>query len=189
MDEFFFPRNGIKHWSSSHQALLRQHEMANRHAPAWIAPMPQPNLSHLNDLPMPLFSGSYDCGWPPSSGYRVPPSEDELRRSRRNRLLLGVGLCFVPPLAPIGALVLLYCSADKALRLLAAFLESGLVEEWIGRMMRFAWSCIARSFQRAVGQARRRWGPKPQPKPVSIFDGPRHKLPAFNFSHLQRQCR
>lgn len=110
-DEFFFPSNGIQHWSSAHQALIHHHQQANWQPPVPLWPMPEPNFSHLNDLPMPLFNRGADI---PVRIERQPLSEEEKRKDRRFLLIVGgVMLCFIPPLSLIGLLVLSYYGATR----------------------------------------------------------------------------
>ena len=140
-DEFFFPSVGMKHWSSSHQALLASHQMG-RFKPQPPAPLwSMPDFSMQNDLSMPIIDWVPRCD-PPGRVEWEPLSDEERKRVWRNILIVGGLLCFVPPLAPIGFSVVLLCAAAGALRRLNKFLESGLIEERLGRFFRFAWSGV-----------------------------------------------
>lgn len=115
-----------------------------------------PDFSIQNDLSMPAFDWGSCSGPPP--GKREPLSEEERKKACRCFLKIGAFLCLIfPPLIPFGLSVAAFCAAAGAMRLFGEFLNSGLLEEWLGRFFRFAWSGAVRSARWMVLSVREIW--------------------------------
>lgn len=152
-DQFFFPSAGGDYWSSSHQALLHHHRQANYQQPSPMCPMPEPDFSHLNNLPMPLFdSGGRWDDWPPPAAAEHKPMTPEERKQAERVILVAAALsCSVPALAPLGGLVFFSFLVRAVFRLLCRIVTSGFLQRWIWKLGKFIWA-------QALGMVRR---PKP----------------------------
>ena len=149
-DEFFFPSFGPAYWSASHQALLHHHRQANYQAPAPLWPMPEPDFSHLNNLPMPLFvSGAFCDDWsPPAAAEHKPMTPEERKQAERVVLVAAALSCSVPTLAPVGGLVFFCFLVRAVFRLVCRVVKSGFLQTWSWRFAKFMWA-------QAVGMVRR----------------------------------
>lgn len=149
-DEFFFPSYGPAYWSSSHQALLRSHAQANYQAPAPLWPIPAPDFSHLNNLPMPLLdSGARWDDWSPSAAAEDKPMTPEERKQVERGLVILAALSFsVPVLAPVGGLVFFCFLVRAVFRLLCRVVKSGVLQRWSWKLAKFMWAQAVRMFRK-----------------------------------------